>query len=79
VTLAIYPDKSCSFISAAELSNSSVKVGVRPSDSFLKVACGYFLATYRVAAPTETPSATETVVWYTSNPDVPRYIPSIDM
>jgi len=80
VNLVIYPDKSCIFVSAAELPDLVVKPGLKPSDAFLKVACGYYLAIYRTGTPDSNaaPSA-ESVGWYANNPDVPRYIPKVEM
>jgi len=68
------------FVSTAELPEQVVKAGLKPSDAFLKVACGYYLAGYRTRAPESngTPSI-ESVGWYANDPDIPRYIPNIEM
>jgi len=79
VTLGIYPDKSCVFVSTAEIPKLNVVADLRPPDAFLKVACRYFLATYQTQAPAGEPSSTEGVGWYTNNPDIPRYIPHVEM
>jgi len=81
INLGVYPDKSCIFVSAVEYASPLVKADVKPSEAFLKVACGYFLAKYQTKVPLDSnasPSA-ESVVWYTSNPDIPRYIPKFEM
>ena len=79
VTLAIYPEKSCVFVSSHEASSDNVEAGLKPSEAFLKVACGYFLATYKTSAPVGAPSSTEVVGWYASDPDIPRYMPNVQM
>ena len=79
VTLAIYSDKSCIFVSSHEASSNNGEVVLKPSEAFLKVACGYFLATYRTTTPIGTPSSTEVVGWYTNDPDIPRYMPNVQM
>jgi hypothetical protein len=79
VTLAIYPDKSCFFVSSHEVSSNDVEAGLKPSEAFLKVACGYFLATYKIGASVGAPSSTEVVGWYANDPDIPRYMPNVQM
>ena len=80
VNLAIYPDKSCIFVSTAELPEQVAGPGPKPSEAFLKVACGYYLAGYRTRAPESNASPSiESVGWYANDPDIPRYIPKIEM
>jgi len=79
VTLAVYPDKSCSFVSTAKWPDLKVVVDLKPADSFLRVACHYFFAKYEADPVIGTPSSTESVGWYSNDPDVPLYIPSIKM
>ena len=79
VTLAVYPDKSCRFSSTARWRELSVVVDLKPTEVFLRTACHYFLARYEAGPVIGTPSSTESVGWYSTNPDVPLYIPNIEM
>jgi len=79
VTLAIYPDNSCAFLAAADAEAPRVPIHLKPSDAFLNTACSYFLARFRSDLSAEKPLSTRIVGWYPNNPDIPRYIPDIQM
>ena len=79
VTLGIYSDNSCAFVSAADAQSPRVPTNLKPSEAFLKIACSYFLLPFRSDSPAQQPSSTRIVGWYPNNPDVPRYIPDIQI
>jgi len=75
----MYQDKSCTFVSTSKWLEPQGTINLKPSDTFLRTACHYFLTKYEVEPVVGTPSSTQTVGWYASNPDVPLYIPSFTM
>jgi hypothetical protein len=80
VTLSIYPDKSCTFVSTAPIRDPTAAVNLRPSEDFLRVACRYYYASFTSGHPlSNARPSTEVVFWYTNNPDVPMYVPNVEM